>query len=100
MSLGEVFMKGKYVLIAVAMAILLMTGLISPATAADVQRIAKEELRELLANPELVIVDVRTEKEWKKADQKIKGAVWEDADGVKAWADRYPKDKVIVLYCS
>jgi len=91
----------KYVFIlCMTIAFLSMTGLISRSTAADAQRISKDELRNMLDNPDLVIIDVRTEREWKKADLKIKGAVWEDADEVRSWAEKYPKDKIIALYCS
>jgi len=79
---------------------LVVTGLITPSNAADAQRISKDELRDMLDNPDLVIIDVRTEREWKKADLKIKGAAWEDADEFRSWADKYPKDKIIALYCS
>jgi rhodanese-related sulfurtransferase len=54
----------------------------------------------MLGNPDLVIIDVRTEKEWRKSDKKISGATWEDADEFASWAAQYPKDKTMVLYCS
>jgi len=76
------------------------TGRLPFATAADVPRLSKEELRSMLGNPALVVIDVRTEKEWRKTDKKISGATWEDADEFDLWAAKYPKDKTIVLYCS
>ena len=76
------------------------TGRLPCATAADVARLSKEELRSMLGNPALVVIDVRTEKEWRKTDKKISGATWEDADELDLWAAKYPKDKTIVLYCS
>jgi rhodanese-related sulfurtransferase len=87
---------------AVLMAIFLLflIGPASQSAAADAQRITKDSLKAMLDDPGLLIIDVRTEKEWKKADSKIKGAVWEDADEVKTWAGKYPRDKSIALYCS
>ena len=53
----------------------------------------------MLGNPDLVIIDVRIERDWKSSPLKIKGAVWEDFMDVEKWAQKYPKDKTIVLYC-
>ena len=47
-----------------------------------------------------MVIDVRTEKEWRKSGKKISGATWEDADEWELWTAKYPKDKTIVLYCS
>jgi rhodanese-related sulfurtransferase len=66
----------------------------------DVPRMTKEELRAMMDNPDLVIIDVRYDKHWKGSDRMIKGAVREDPDNVKSWADKYGKDKLLVLYCA
>ena len=50
-------------------------------------------------SPDLVIIDVRIERDWESATLKIPGAVWEDFFEVETWAEKYPKDKTIVLYC-
>lgn len=63
-------------------------------------RITKEELKSMLNDPGIVIIDARRESDWKESHQKIKGAVWEDPDDVNAWAQRYTKDRKIVLYCA
>lgn len=68
-----------------------------------VPRMTKEKLNSLLGNSDLdvIILDVRLGKEWYNSKWKIKGAVREDPEkDVKAWADKYPKDKTLVLYCS
>lgn len=70
------------------------------ASAADIERISKEHLKELLGSPDLLILDVRPAKEWKASRLKIKGAVWEDFEEVDRWAPNYPKDAMIVLYCA
>lgn len=81
-------------------AALIVSGLVSRSAGADDLRMSKDELRSMLGSADLVVIDVRTEKEWKKSDKKISGSTWEDAEEVNAWADKYPKDKTIVLYCS
>jgi rhodanese-related sulfurtransferase len=83
-------------LIAVAFA----SGVALRSEAADVLRISKDDLRGMLGSPDLVIIDVRTEKEWKKSDKKIVGSTWEDADEFDNWSKKYPNEKTIVLYCS
>jgi hypothetical protein len=77
----------------------LLSGLTALASAADVPKLTTEELRTRLGSPDLVIIDVRIERDWKSSPLKIKGAVWEDFLDVDAWANKYPKNKTIVLYC-
>ena len=64
----------------------------------DVPRITKEELMEKLADPGVVILDVRPEQQWKSTKLKIVGAIHEDPMAIESWAGKYPKDKTIVLY--
>jgi len=68
----------------------------------DVLRMTREELKAslLLGNPDLMILDVRVAREWEESKEKIQGAIREDPERVKTWADKYPKDKTLVLYCS
>ena len=66
-----------------------------------VQRMSKEELKGLLNDPSLVIIDVRTDWSWRESDKKIKGAIRQDPlDEAKKWSSKYPKEKTIVLYCA
>ncbi len=67
----------------------------------EAPRISKEELKAMLGNPDVVILDVRESQSWKDAKWKIQGAVREDPKKeVKAWAEKYPQDKTLILYCS
>jgi rhodanese-related sulfurtransferase len=59
-----------------------------------------EELKGMLGSPDLVIIDVRREGDWKSSTVKVKGSVREDADKVDAWMNKYPKDKTLVFYCA
>ena len=62
-------------------------------------KMTKEELRLLVGDPNVVIIDVRLGDEWKKSESKIKGAVREDPEkAIKNWADKYSKDKTLVFY--
>ena len=70
------------------------------AMGADVPRITKEELKAMIGNPDVIIVDVRTNAGWSESKLKIKGAVREDPTQVKLWIEKYPPDKIFVFYCS
>ena len=65
----------------------------------ETPKMTKEELKPLLGNPEVIVLDVRIADQWKKSDWKIKGAVREDPEkDTKTWASKYPKDKTLVFY--
>jgi len=78
---------------------LFLTTLTAVPSAADVPKITAEELMAKLGSPDLIIIDVRIERDWKSSPLKVKGAAWEDFLDVDTWAQKYPKDKTIVLYC-
>jgi hypothetical protein len=91
---------------AVALAIVLLAiALCAPVFASeveedeDIRRMSKEEVRDLIGSPDATIIDVRYEKNWKKSDQKIAGAVRQHPNELGSWAGTYQKDRLIVLYC-
>ena len=63
-------------------------------------RMTKDDLKEMLSNPDLVIIDVRYGKDWTDSDLKIRGAVREDPEAFNSWANKYPKNKTLVFYCA
>ncbi len=70
------------------------------AKSADAPRMTKDELKAMLGNPDLIIIDVRYGRDWTDSDLKIKGAVREDPEAFDSWANKYPKDKTLVFYCA
>ncbi len=71
--------------------------------ASDAQnpKITKEELKSMLGNTDVIIVDVRLSNDWEQSKSKILGAIREDPEGdVKTWADQYSKEKTLVFYCA
>lgn len=70
------------------------------ATAADIPRMTKEDLKAKLDTPHLVIVDVRAGTDWKASEMKIKGAVRGDPQDIESWAKQFPKDTTFVVYCA
>jgi rhodanese-related sulfurtransferase len=71
-----------------------------PAAAQDAKRMTIEELKGMLGNPDLVIVDVRRDGDWNSSAIKVKGALREDPEKVDTWMSKYPKDKTLVFYCA
>jgi rhodanese-related sulfurtransferase len=62
--------------------------------------ITKDELKAKLDAPDLILLDVRSQSHWDESTIKIKGAIREDKKQFKAWSNKYPKDKTLVLYCA
>lgn len=63
-------------------------------------RIDCPTVKNWLADPQVIIIDVRAPQDWENSDKKIKGALRRDSKAVKTWAKDLPKDKKIVLYCA
>jgi len=64
----------------------------------EVPRITKERVMEIMNQPEVVVIDVRTEGQWKTAEAKVKGA--DRQNPMDFAANRYPKNQTLVLYCA
>jgi len=83
------------------LAFVLLFAFAMPAYGGDeAPRISTEELQAMLGSSDLVLLDVRRAKDWKKSDIKISGAVRVDPKEVGSWADNYAKDQKIILYCA
>ena len=94
-------MKIKKLGILLGIHFLFLFSLILTAYGVDnVPRISTEQLKNTIDDPGLVLLDVRTEKDWEKSDRKIVRAIRVDPDDVKSWAGNYSKNKKIVLYCA
>ena len=88
------FMKVFIVALSVA-----MMGVFAAATiASEVTRISVEELKAMLGNPDVIILDVDREGNWEDRDRKIPGAVRENPKEIESWSHKYPKDKTLILY--
>ena len=95
-------MKYRIVALLLMAAAFLWAGsaLITACASDDPPKMTKEELKGRLGDPEVVVVDVRSEGSWTDGTTKIKGAVREDPKEVESWVEKYPKDKTLVFYCS
>lgn len=64
----------------------------------EVPRVSKEEARDLMAQPNVVLLDTRPEEEWRSGDFKLPGAVHENPLEFASWAPKYTKDVTLILY--
>jgi predicted sulfurtransferase len=78
----------------------LLTATAACAKDGKVPRIGKEQVKAMLSDPDVVIIDVRIDRDWSASHAKIKGALREDHKTVKIWADKLDKKKTYVLYCA
>ncbi len=81
-----------------AVAVLLFSGIAY--TQDNIPRMTKEELKPLIGKADVIVIDVRSQGDWNKDQEMIKGAVRESPIDVASWMDKYPKDKTLVFYCS
>lgn len=66
----------------------------------DVPRMTVDELKARLDDPDLIILDVRQDKDWAASASKIRYAIYADPDAYDEWGAAYPKRQPIVLYCA
>lgn len=67
--------------------------------AADVATMNKDELKALLGSDNLVILDVRTGRDWTTSEFKIQDAIRVDGQDLSA-VEKFPKDNTYVFYCA
>ena len=89
--------------------IILLVALFLPAAYPDnlaandditVPRMSVDELKKQLGYPDVAIIDVRRQKNWWSSTTKILTAAGEDPAKVSQWYTTYPRDKILVFYCS
>lgn len=89
----------KTVLILTSFVILAaLTG--EAARAADVPRMTKEDLKAMVDDPDVIILDARSGRDWSSSEFKIQGADRADPADFSSWAEKCPPEKTIVLYCA
>lgn len=76
--------------------VLLLT---TPLFAGSVDKMDKDQLKVLLDSENLVILDVRTGRDWSTSEFKIPNAVRIQGKDLSI-VSKYSKDQTIVLYCA
>ncbi|MEX0810244.1 MAG: chromate resistance protein ChrB domain-containing protein [Dongiaceae bacterium] len=69
----------------------------SPSAAATLDAAALTAL--LGRNETVLLLDVRKRPAYDAAGRHIAGAEWRDPFAVETWADRVPRDRIVVVYC-
>ncbi len=87
-------------LTAILVAGLFLLAPFSMAIGKGVSLITKEELKPILTDEDLVIIDVRSGRDWRSSEFKIPGAVHGDPKRFSDWEKNFSKDKTVVLYCA
>ena len=89
----------------IVLTVLVLAGLFllvpfSMAVGKGVSLITKEELKPILNDESLAIIDVRSGRDWRSSEFKIPGAVHGDPKRFSDWEMDYSKDQTLVLYCA
>jgi len=93
--------KTWFVFLLTFVAAVCLTGMGEKPVPADVApRMTTEDLKSRLGAADLVVIDVRADRDWKGSDLKIAGAIREDPKSPDKWGGKYPVDKTVVLYCA
>lgn len=64
----------------------------------DTNKMEKQELKNLLGNPDIVLIDARKMVDWTNSEEKIPGAIRRDPYYVSTWAQKFSKYKKLVIY--
>ena len=88
-------MKNLFILIT----LFLFTGAL-PIQAGNAPTMGKDELKAQMGSDKIVILDVRSGRDWSSSEFKIKGAIRAPGDKLAQWSANYAKDQTLVLYCA
>ena len=58
-----------------------------------------QELKNILENKDVKIIDVRRKEDYAADNTAIPGASWFDPANIDGWCDTMPTDKDLILYC-
>ena len=84
-------------------AVVILTCLIATSfnvLADTVPRMTVDELKSRLGAVDILVLDVRSNRDWNAANSLISGAVRVSPYEVSKWSENFPKQKTIVLYCA
>ena len=74
------------------------TGFLAADNDKNVPAISVDQVKMLLNNYDVIIIDVRKYRNWWRSSKKILSAVREDPSKVDQWVQKYPKDKTLIFY--
>lgn len=83
----------------ISLLLLTLVFSVTPLAAESVPIMSKDDLKSQLGSENLVVVDVRTGKDWSSSEFKIKGAIRLEGKDFSA-LDSYSKEHTFVFYCA
>ncbi len=92
--------KSNALLFATLLAGLILVTPFTMALGKGVSLMTKEELKPILNDEDVVVIDVRSGRDWRSSEFKIPGAVYVDPGKFSDWEANYSKDQKLVLYCA
>jgi len=72
----------------------------SALAAENVPLMTMDQLKDRLNDANVVVLDVRTGKDWSSSEFKIQGADRAAPDEFDTWSSGYSPDQTLVLYCA
>jgi len=82
-----------------ALILVALTGYSAPPSSVEqVPRLTKEQVRDMLGKPDVVIIDIRFIKQYEQSDRKLPGAVFVQPENFDEFVKNRPKDNTYVLY--
>ena len=74
------------------------TAVLLAGNAKDVPGLSIHQVKKLLHNSDVIIIDVRRHRNWWRSTKKILSSVRENPSDPDQWAAHYPKDKSLIFY--
>ena len=86
--------------LATALILMALTGSTAPPSSVEqVPRLTKEQVKDMLGKPDVVIVDIRFIKQYEQSDSRLPGAVFVQPESFDEFVKNFPKkDNTYVLY--
>ncbi|MFP4035235.1 MAG: rhodanese-like domain-containing protein [Desulfovermiculus sp.] len=66
----------------------------------DVPRISIHQLKSMLDNNDIVVLDTRPKQQWEASSEKIPGAEHHSSFDAGEWSQQYSQNATIALYCA
>lgn len=85
-------------LIGVLVMVLALTAAQNLWAAQEVPRISPEQLKTMLEEKDIVLIDVRPTAQWDQSEAKLPGAHHEEPFKADEWGRFYAKERTIVIY--
>lgn len=80
--------------------VFILLGVLTFAQAQSVNLMTREQLKGMMGDSDLIILDARSGRDWKSSEFKIKSAVRANPYDFDTWKSTHAKDKTLVLYCA